>query len=316
MFCRLEHEQCQECLCLVEFAQNVKKSGIIELAATYKRSFPNIVYKSDLAVRKIMQLPVCVFGMAVIGPVSRKMYVTEKIEGVDYNSFVSLSEKVWQKQNSSSNMDRQTVGELCNLASSQADKLLIKYVCCEAQELSMNKSRKLYGFQNFHQQKEKINDAMLQLKEISEVVEELSKVKNKAVLNGFGIICLDELSSSELSSSDSDLSSLDSENRQGEIEWQSDEDERTENTDQSLEKYAGNLSFHLDPDSTLDNKNRALVSPAVLYYWGHEDSLSAEINNIGATLHLNDVPDLILRESLQKVIYIALPNSKLPSSNV
>ena len=77
--------------------------------------------------------------------------------------------------------------ELCNLASSDTDKLLIKYICCEAQNFSMNKARRFYGFQNFNQQKENINNAIVEMKEIHEVVEELATVKDHAVLRGFGI---------------------------------------------------------------------------------------------------------------------------------
>lgn len=161
LFCSSRHaDGCLECSHLVELAKAIKEGGIVELADTYRMIFSNLVYKSDLVIRKIMQLPVSVFRMQLHGPGSAKLFVTEKIDGVDYNSFVPLLQKVWQKECSASTLNKKTLKELCNLASSNADKLLIKYVCCEAQNLSMNKAKKLYGFQNFQQQKEKINDAL------------------------------------------------------------------------------------------------------------------------------------------------------------
>lgn len=252
---------CLECSHLVELAKAIKEGGTVEFANTYRMIFSNFVYKRDLVIRKIMQLPVSVFRMQLHGPGSAKLFVTAKIDGVDYNSFVALLQKVWQKECSASRLNKKTLKELCNLASSNADKLLIKYVCCEAQNLSMNKAKKLYGFQNFQQQKEKINDALEQMKEIHEVVEELAKVKDETVLKGFGISLDDDLSSGE--SGNSATESDGSEGEQADVEWLSDVEEKEDNRDLELHHNLGtgeSLSLHLDPDSTLE-KNRAIVSP-------------------------------------------------------
>lgn len=80
---------CLECSHLVEFAKAIKESGTVELADTYRMIFSNLDYKSDLVIRKIMQLPVSVFRMQLHCPGSAKLFVTEKIDGVDYNSFVA-----------------------------------------------------------------------------------------------------------------------------------------------------------------------------------------------------------------------------------
>jgi hypothetical protein len=218
LFCSGRHTNgCLECSRLLEFARLVKDGGIIEFAATYRTIYPHLVYKSDLAVRKMMQAPLCVFKMATMGHVSEKLYVTEKIASVDYSSFITLTKKVWQTQKPSTTLDKTALKELCNLASSEKDKLLIKYVCCKSQNLSMNKARQLYGFWNFNQQKEKINNALLEMREIHDVIEELAAIKDTAVLQGFGICVEDEHSSSE-----SECSLSDAEN--SEIEWISEEE--------------------------------------------------------------------------------------------
>lgn len=58
------------------------------------------------------------------------------------------------------------------------------------------------------------------------------------------------------------------------------------------------------------------VSPAVIYYWTHDDCLSTDDKSIGLTLHLNDVPDLTLRESLQKVFCCNINWGKAPCSKI
>ncbi len=87
----------------------------------------------------------------------------------------------------------------------------------------MNKARQLYGFWNFNQQKEKINNALLEMREIHDVIEELAAIKDTAVLQGFGICVEDEHSSSE-----SECSLSDAEN--SEIEWISEEEKEPNNS--------------------------------------------------------------------------------------
>lgn len=218
LFCSSRHTKgCQECLCLVEFAKLVKVGGIVNFRATYRTVYPHLVYKSDLAVRKVMLLPLCVFKMVATGRGSEILYATEKVEGVKYSSFIALAKNVWQTQKASSTLDKTTLRELCNLASSGKDKLLIKYVCCKSQNLSMNQARQLYGFWNFNQQKEKIDNALLEMKEIHDVIEELAAIKYTTVLQGFGICVQEDRSSCESECSLSDAES-------SETEWISDDE--------------------------------------------------------------------------------------------
>lgn len=47
------------------------------------------------------------------------------------------------------------------------------------------------------------------------------------------------------------------------------------------------------------------LSPAIIHYWTHEDSVSTEEMNVAAApLHLDDIPDITLRDSLQQVIIV------------
>ena len=151
--------------------------------------------------------------MVATGRGSEILYATEKVEGVKYSSFIALAET----QKASSTLDKTTLRELCNLASSEKDKLLIKYVCCKSQNLSMSQARQLYGFWNFNQQKEKIDNALLEMKEIHDVIEELAAIKDSTVLQGFGICVQEDSSSCESECSLSDAES-------SETEWISDDE--------------------------------------------------------------------------------------------
>ena len=65
-----------------------------------------------------------------------------------------------------------------SLASTESYRLLIKYACCKGQDLSQNKSSKLYGFSNTYKQESKINSALNDLKKMKEAVDLLAKVKD------------------------------------------------------------------------------------------------------------------------------------------
>ena len=131
LFCSRRHSvNCQECSCLVTFAKLVSDGGIIRFGETYRAVYPHLLYKSDVSVRKMMQLPIGIFKMSRMAPGNEKLYVTAKVEGVDYPSFITLTKKVSQKQESHSSLSKTALKELCSLASSEKVRLLIKYVCC------------------------------------------------------------------------------------------------------------------------------------------------------------------------------------------
>ena len=58
------------------------------------------------------------------------------------------------------NMPKESLLLLCNLASSEADQLLIKYTACKSMGLSAKSAKTLYRFQDLHKQEERIMDAI------------------------------------------------------------------------------------------------------------------------------------------------------------
>ena len=111
-----------------------------------------------------MQMPVTVVELCLKGPGSQKLYVLESIPGVNVGKLVAIAEKCLSKS-------KEMLQDLCNLATAQSDKLLIKYACCKGQTLFKKQSIALYGFHDFNHQEEKINNAISELKEMHEAVE-------------------------------------------------------------------------------------------------------------------------------------------------
>ena len=256
---------CKECAILVDFGKNILGECVVELASSYQRYFPLVKYKAEQAVRKLLQIPVTIIQMTLNGPGSQRLYVLETWQGVDIRRVINMAEKCLQgKTCFQSGISRKVLKDLCTLASSQSDRLLIKYACCKGQNLSKNKASNLYGFSDFHKQESRINSTFEEFKELRDAVDTLAKLEDKAVLEGFGLTYSDDDSAvDQLSSSEGT-----------DCEWISD-DEKNKGPDelQTASAAVVNLAvtnkFHdksqqprpaADPDVPLE-KNRTLVSP-------------------------------------------------------
>lgn len=221
LFCSYKHRMqdgctCKDCSALVCFAKYVEKECIVELSSAYKTFFPLIPYKADQAIRKVMQMPVAVVQLSLQGPGSQRLYLLANVPGMDFQRFARITEQCLPQTSTRTGMTKAMLKDLCNLASLESDRLLIKFSCCKGQNLSSNKSTAIYGFTDFHKQEAKINEAIRELKEVREAVDMLATVKDKAILQGFGLtISSDEDSETSKSCSGSEA----------ECEWISEEED-------------------------------------------------------------------------------------------
>ena len=223
---------------------------VVELGPTYKVLFPLIQYKADQAVRKLMQMPVTVVEMCLKGPGSQKLYVLESIPGVNVGKLVTIAEKCLSKSSPKAEISKEMLQDLCNLATAESDRLLIKYACCKGQTLSKKQSIALYGFHDFNHQEEKINNAISELKEMREAVELLGKVKDKAILQGLGLsLSSDESSSVDASSSGSETDT--------ECAWISDNEHDTLQGCSSQNSYPENC---IDDHTQIQQENSCLAT--------------------------------------------------------
>ena len=76
------------CESLINAAKEILKDNISQLALVYKKHFNHLQYKSDKAVRQLMQLPVVIF------PIKRKLFVTVYLSGRDYKKLAKFIESL------------------------------------------------------------------------------------------------------------------------------------------------------------------------------------------------------------------------------
>ena len=157
------------------------------------------------------------------------------------------------------------------MASSEADKKLIKYTALLSSGVSSAQARKLYGISESTTLKGRsITQALAKASEIQEAVNKLSSVKDKCILESLGII--DETCSSDESQDESgdeesmSLSSLDIEER-GETEQLQDSDDlnskplEEQEHPLSNERHSNCEREHNLTDPDFMDKHASTVSP-------------------------------------------------------
>ena len=208
-------EECTQSLPLIKLANEISGHGLCQVSSLFKNLFSSNRYHSEKAVRKLMQLPVAVFELEIQGKGSQRLFVTELNPGVDYlkfskvvQQFLVLRNMQARKAEVNINMPRESLSLLCNLASSDADRLLIKFTACKSMGLSAKAARALYGFENFHSQEEKIMDAIETTHTLRKTIAELAKAESTASLKALGISVPDEPGSESDNMEESEISVL------------------------------------------------------------------------------------------------------------
>ena len=157
-------------------------------------------YKTDKAVKRLMQLPVVAFPVKEHERVT--LYVTES-EGLNCSKVQTLVQNLLEMlKKHVSDFDKSTLSLICDLATSEVDKKLIRYTALISTGISSTQPRKLYGITESTKLKVEVSQAIKEASEIQEAVNKLSLVQEKCMLQSIGI--KDETNSSDESQDESD----------------------------------------------------------------------------------------------------------------
>ena len=216
-YCSKHHAVgCREYNRLIQAANEIIKSGIVEVADTFRKCFPSVKYQSYNAKRRFLQLPVVMFEISAEGKGSQRLYMTEQQTGVNYVTFVSLFHELVPSDIASVGINKATLNGLCKLASMESDRKLIKYAACASRDLSVKKASETYGISNYGALRNEVEGALQKACEIRNEVMEIAAVEERAFLRTLGI---DVSSSSESEPDDSSTScEWDSESEQSDTD--------------------------------------------------------------------------------------------------
>ncbi|XP_041459979.1 uncharacterized protein LOC121411367 [Lytechinus variegatus] len=177
IICNRTHIQpCERCSAIVKMATAVDERGIVALKELYHMT-TDAGYKSDKAVRKIMQLPAVVFAA---GAGKKRLFVAEYVTNFDYNNMIHHLNLVPPKIQLHFSKDE--MKEICSLASSEKDRSLIKYVAIKSHNLSAKQSKKRLGVHNPKMLLQNVADAIVQQKQIHDSMWDLALAQATAEL--------------------------------------------------------------------------------------------------------------------------------------
>lgn len=165
--------------------------------------------------------------LALSGPGSQRLYVTELKPGIDAQKLVFIVRQFLESKKAQTKdklPSKEKLEALCQLASSESDCLIIKMAVCS--ELSGKEAQKRYGVQNMNSKKQKINDAIQRATEIRNVILELANLKEKALLHTLSY----DIDSSSDSEDESDLKEVE------QVEWISSSEDEIDKDQVNLEQ--------------------------------------------------------------------------------
>ena len=195
---------CKTCLPLVEAAKLVESNGVIPLKHLFCSQFQSKGYKSDKAIRRFMQLPI------VILKVKGTLHVLEYSSNIEYERLQELIDKLIPEQKLTLGLNREALQALCNLASTEADRKLIRVATTAG--MSASQAETSYGISNLHKERGKVAQAIKEYTAIRSAVDELVRAKEKAVLESFGVTEASD-SEEEIIDSDGDDAFIDNEKK-------------------------------------------------------------------------------------------------------
>lgn len=118
LYCQKHHSpNCGDCSKLVACARDIVRKGIVELKPLFKMHFPETIYSSKKAVRRLVQLPVAIVTLQLKGPGSQKLYVTQLTPNVDYSMFSEWMVKLKMGDSIERQLSKDTLQGICSLAS-------------------------------------------------------------------------------------------------------------------------------------------------------------------------------------------------------
>ncbi len=190
-YCQKTHNQinCSCCMPLINFALEIMDHSVVLLSVCFRKCFSS-VYKSDKAIRRIMQLPVAVFRA------NERLFVTEYTPNMNYEKFTKFYSLLVPQTTMQKGISKESLKMLCDLSSSEKDKKLIRVAATA--HLSAKQARKELGISDLAKERKAVSEAIEEFQDIRDAVDEVVRVKEKLSLQELGIVLSDTESEDDI----------------------------------------------------------------------------------------------------------------------
>ena len=218
--CSSSHRKACDCDGMLRVGKDIESKGVLKLSKAFRLCCTSVKYSSFQARRKLLQMPLAVVGAGTSKEGNCLLYLLEKQELVKLYLTQSLLAETRMQKQEKPEMSKEELQKLLNLAESESERERLKYAVVKSSGLSNRKARSLFGIDDMTHKKQKAHQAMEEASAIREAIESIAKVKEKVVLQSFGVDC-DESESDESEASESETDTDDEMFTVGETEGQS-----------------------------------------------------------------------------------------------
>ena len=187
--CEKQHkETCKRgCKGMAKVASYILKHDFISLKDAFALSSPGIAYTSLHARRKLLCMPLAAIGVGKMKAGTFQYYLIEK-GSVRYELFQCFTNKLLENSKSTENgsLSKADFKTLLQLAESDSEKERLKFVAAKAGGLSSTGVERVHGFRMSNKRQKKVLDAMEHAQMIKESMENIAKIKDKALVRSLG----------------------------------------------------------------------------------------------------------------------------------
>ena len=188
--CNIYHSQpCLECSKLLSIAAQILEDGFCMLSEGFKVAFPNQVYKSDIALQRLLQMPLAAIRIGTPNSGKAAWFLIEYVESVNYVNFARFSESVFnlKKTTTAVGIDKDKIKALLGLATSDRERELIRFSVFKASGLTQTGARKQLGFERMNARSEQVEKCIEDAQSIREAIDKLAVLQDKSLLVAMGL---------------------------------------------------------------------------------------------------------------------------------
>ena len=200
-------EPCKDCERLLSVAFCILEDGFVTLSKAFHLAFPNQTYKIDIALSRLLHLPLAAVRVGTPKSGKAMWFLVEYVVGVNYVSVAQFAEAIFCSVPDSKELgfDKSKVKALLQLACSDRERELIRYSVVKASGLTSKAARRHFGFEQMDKRVDRVEQCLEEVYRIRTAIEKLCNVKDEAILISMGLKD-DELYVFESDGSESDES--------------------------------------------------------------------------------------------------------------
>ena len=203
LHCQFAHSPpCSRCEGFLSVAKLVIEQDHCTLSSAFAMLAPMKSYTCEYARSLLLQMPLV--SICIGSPKTGHSFsiLMEKFSGTDYSRIASiLNSLVNTAPPKESSLEKSVVKALLSIAQSDHERNCIQYAIYKASGMSQTAIRRKYGFEQMQQHAASVEEAIEEIQNIRESINDLANIEEKALLLQYGTV-LSESSSSSTSNSE------------------------------------------------------------------------------------------------------------------